>query len=154
MFCQCCGVEAPTKHVTFHQNIGALVIRFPSTLDGNLCKSCIHSNFWKMTGTSLILGWWGIISFFVNVFFILSNIITYLCCLGMEPVPPNAVAPELTDEAIERLTPHTEYIVNRMNQNEPLESIAQDIAMRSSTTPGQVTLYIMALIQASQQQHG
>jgi hypothetical protein len=85
MRCEVCGVEAETRHVTFYQNIGALVVRFPSTVEGNLCKSCIHSHFWSMTTVSLLLGWWGVISFLLNPFFILNNLIRYLLCLGMKP---------------------------------------------------------------------
>ena len=58
MICQCCGVEAPTKYVAFYQNIGALVMRFTNSMEGNLCKSCIHSTFWKFTLTNTTLGWW------------------------------------------------------------------------------------------------
>jgi hypothetical protein len=85
MRCEVCGVEAETRHVTFYQNIGALVVRFVSTVEGHLCKSCIHSHFWSMTLVSLLLGWWGVISFLLNPFFILNNLIRYLLCLGMKP---------------------------------------------------------------------
>src|SRR3954470_19114902 len=37
--CQRCGADAPVKFVEFHQNIGALVIRFHSSVKGELCKS-------------------------------------------------------------------------------------------------------------------
>ena len=36
MFCQKCGCEAPTRHVTFHQNIGLLVMRLYNGTDGQL----------------------------------------------------------------------------------------------------------------------
>jgi hypothetical protein len=85
MYCEACGAEAETRHVTFYQNIGALVIRFSNTVDGHLCKSCIHGYFWSMTTVNLLLGWWGVISFLLNPFFILNNVIRYLGCLGMKP---------------------------------------------------------------------
>ncbi len=83
MICQSCGVEAPTKHVAFYQNIGALVMRFSGSIDGNLCKSCVHEHFWKMTATNVLLGWWGVISFVVTPFFILNNVLRYALCLPM-----------------------------------------------------------------------
>ena len=43
--CQACGVEAPTKYVEFHQNVGALVMRFHKSYKGHMCKSCIHKYF-------------------------------------------------------------------------------------------------------------
>jgi hypothetical protein len=72
--------------VEFYQNIGVLVIRFSKSVRGELCKSCIHRYFWELTSINLILGWWGIISFFLNIGFILNNVIRYLSCLNMAPV--------------------------------------------------------------------
>lgn len=83
MYCQSCGSQAETRNVTFNQNIGLLVIRFPSVVQGHLCKRCVHHYFWRMTGVSLVLGWWGIISFITNIIFIAGNVGTYLGCLTM-----------------------------------------------------------------------
>ncbi len=105
MICQACGVEAPTKYVSFHQNIGALVMRFSKSIQGKLCKSCIHGQFWSMTATTLFLGWWGVISLIVTPFFLLNNMGRYLFCLVMPGVPRGATAPSLTDEALARITP-------------------------------------------------
>jgi hypothetical protein len=74
--------------VTFHQNIGLLVMRFSKTLEGHFCKSCIHKSFWEFTVINLSLGWWGLISLFVTPYFILGNIVEYISVLGMPPVPP------------------------------------------------------------------
>lgn len=86
MRCTHCGIEAPTRRVTFYQNIGLLVMRFSNSADGYFCKSCIHSVFWQFTLVSLIFGWWGIISFFVNIFFIINNVVQYISSLGMPAV--------------------------------------------------------------------
>lgn len=150
MICQACGVEAPTKYVAFYQNIGMLVMRFSGGTEGYLCKSCIHGTFWKHTLTSLFLGWWGIISFFVNFFFILNNVGRYLTCLGMEPVPLGAEPPRLTDEVIARLQPRTERLIDRLNAGEDLDRVAESMALESGVTKGQVVLYVHALIEASQ----
>src|SRR5262249_31048333 len=107
MICQACGIEAPTKYVAFYQNIGAIVLRFSKSVEGNLCKSCIHQYFWQFTATNCILGWWGMISLIVTPFFILNNVGRYFFCLGMQPVPDGAAKPKLTDEAIDQLRPHT-----------------------------------------------
>ncbi len=58
-------------------------MRFQRSIRGYLCKSCIHTNFWKFTGLTLATGWWGFVSFFVNIFFILNNVGRYLACLAM-----------------------------------------------------------------------
>lgn len=152
MICQNCGIEAPTKYVAFYQNIGALFVRFSKSIKGELCKSCIHRHFWSFTGTNLVLGWWGTISFVVTPFFILNNVGRYLTCLGMSPVPPDAAPPELTDEALEKLRPHTEQLIQRINEGSNFKEAVQDIAQLADVTPGQVVCYVQALIAAQEQQ--
>jgi hypothetical protein len=75
--CDVCGVIAPTRHVRFRQNIGALVVRFSKSVDGNLCKDCIGRYFWSFTVVTLLFGWWGVISFFMTPFIILNNVLYY-----------------------------------------------------------------------------
>ncbi len=152
MICQSCGVEAPTKYVAFYQNIGALVVRFSKSVKGDLCKSCIHRYFWQFTGVNLFLGWWGYISFFVTPFFLLNNVFRYMTCLTLPAVSPEATAPQLTDEAIEKLRPYTEQLIGRLNEGGKLQEAAEDIAALAGVTPGQVVCYARALI-ASQQQN-
>lgn len=148
MICQDCGVEAQTKHVSFHQNIGALVMRFPKSVEGRLCKSCIHKHFWKMSGTTLFLGWWGTISFIVTPFFLLNNIGRYLFCLGMTPVSPGAEPPQLTEAAVERIKPHAEDLFDRLNADEDFATVADLIAERAGVSPGQVALFVQAVAQS------
>lgn len=150
MICQACGVEAPTKYVAFHQNIGALVMRFSKSAEGNLCKSCIHSTFWQYTLINFCLGWWGMISLIVNPFFILNNVFRYIFCLGMEPVPPDAVQAELTEESVERLGPHTDELIDMLNAGEEFERVAEKMSLKANVTQGQVALYVHALIEAAQ----
>jgi hypothetical protein len=52
-----------------------------------MCKSCIHQHFWDYTLFTVCLGWWSIISFLLTPFIVLHNIIRYLFCLPMPPVP-------------------------------------------------------------------
>jgi hypothetical protein len=62
-YCDQCGVRGPVKRSTFMQNIGMLVIRFPRTRQGNMCRRCIDQYFWSYTLVTSFLGWWGMISF-------------------------------------------------------------------------------------------
>lgn len=152
MICQSCGIEAPTKYVAFYRNIGALVVRFSKSIEGEMCKSCIHRHFWSFTGTTLVGGWWGYISFVVTPFFLLNNTFRYLTCLTMPPVPLDATKPELTDEAIEKIRPYTNELVGRLNEGGKLKEVAEDIAYLAGVTPGQVVCYVQALIAAHGQQ--
>ncbi len=151
MICQNCGIEAPTKYVAFYQNIGVLIMRFSKSIEGELCKSCIHRYFWSFTGTNLFLGWWGTISLFLTPVFILNNVFRYVTCLTLPSVPPNAEPPQLTDEAIEKLQPYTQQMIDRLNEGRPYKEVAEDIAALAGVTPGQVVCYIRALIAAQQQ---
>jgi len=146
MICQSCGVEAPTKYVSFHQNIGMLVMRTHKSISGNLCKSCIHSNFWKLTGTTFFLGWWGAHSMIITPFLLLNNMGRYLFCLPMEPVPPAARPPELSDRDVEVLEPYAKEIFERLEKNEDFASIATDVSRLAGVTPGQVAIYVQAII--------
>jgi len=82
-FCRTCAAHAPTKYVEFYQNIGMLVTRQWARIDGNLCRRCIRAYFCSYTLTTLFLGWWGLISFFVTPFVLLNNIIRYLASLSL-----------------------------------------------------------------------
>jgi hypothetical protein len=76
--CQLCGRQAPVKQVTFMQNVGVIVMRFPRTVKGLLCKRCIKDCFWKMTTITFFFGWWGMISFFYSLVSIPNNIANFL----------------------------------------------------------------------------
>lgn len=169
MNCQLCGSHAPTKHVTFYQNIGALVIRFHRKLEGDLCKSCIHKNFWKMTLITLTVGWLGVISLIMAPIFIMLNVAHYLLSLGLPsaypagaqtmdtpaastPPPPPAPAVEtLENQTVEALNPHAEQIATRLNAGENTNAVAADLARTAGVSSSQAVLYIHALIEASQQ---
>lgn len=141
MICQSCGIEAQTRHVAFYQNIGMLIMRQMRSIEGNLCKSCIHSYFWKLTSLTLLTGWWGTISFFINPFLVLNNVFRYIFCLGMHPVSPDARQPELSEADVTMLHDYQAEIIERLNQHEKREAIAEDIAERTGLTPGQVWIY-------------
>jgi hypothetical protein len=149
--CQLCGIEAPARHVELRQNVGALVIRFPRTLKGKICKNCLHKKYWSMTGTTLAVGWLGTISIILAPCFIIANTIYYLKNLGMPGVPPGATVPTLDQPAIDRLNPFAGELINRLNAREDLVVVANDVSSRAQVTPGQVTKYVVALVNQSRQ---
>src|SRR5437870_5683676 len=83
MQCQACGASNPTKYVEFHQNIGALIIRFHQSVKGHLCKACIDRFFWRFTLVNMVGGWWGLISFFTTPVFIIMNVVQYAGAAGL-----------------------------------------------------------------------
>lgn len=88
MHCQICGANAPTRSVSFSQNVGAVVLRFSRTVSGNLCRACIDSTLWRMTLITLFFGWWGILSLFTTLFILPSNIGQYLGALSLPRSAP------------------------------------------------------------------
>lgn len=148
MICQDCGVEAETRQVSFYQNIGMLVVRLPKSIEGNMCKSCIHKHFWSMTTTTFFLGWWGTISLILTPFFLLNNIGRYMFCLGMPSVPPGAAPPELSETVVQQLKPYGQELFNRLNEGEDFAVVSADISDRAGVTPGQIALFIHAVAEA------
>lgn len=148
MNCQDCGANAETKYVEFHQNIGALIVRFPSTIEGYFCKSCIHKHFWSTTTTTFFLGWWGTISFIMTPCFLLNNIGRYLFCLGMSSGSSPGTLPALSEQTIEKIKPYFSDLISRLNAGEDLKSIAELIAPRAGVTPRDVMLFVRKVIQS------
>jgi len=155
ILCQGCGVEAPTKYAEYHQNIGALVLRFGKSYKGHLCKQCMHKYFWQASLTTLFLGPWGVISLIVSPIFLINNVARYLGALPMPAVPPGARVPQLDQAAITALLPRVEDVFARLNAGESLESVATHVAASTGgVTPGQVLLFIAQVARqaAAQQQ--
>ncbi|MEN6482569.1 MAG: J domain-containing protein [Anaerolineaceae bacterium] len=83
-FCESCGMPAETKYVAFFQNIGMIILRRVYSIKGNLCKNCIEYYFWTFTGKTMLLGWWGFISFFTTPLILLNNLIRYISCTKLK----------------------------------------------------------------------
>ena len=88
------------------------------------------------------------ISFVVAPIFLLLNVIQYLQCLGMPPVPLGATAPQLDEAVVNRIEPYTQALLARIQGGEEFERVAQDVALQSGTTPGQVVRYVHLLLAA------
>lgn len=78
MSCASCGIEGPTQYVSFRQNIGLLVMRLTNKVEAELCRPCMIRCFRSYTLTTLFVGWWGVISFFMTPLFLFQNIRQYI----------------------------------------------------------------------------
>lgn len=84
-FCESCGhITNHLRDVTFNENIGMLVMRRSRTIKGHFCKNCIDYYFWLFTGRTMLFGWWGAISFLVNIYYVLHNTFQYLLSRNLE----------------------------------------------------------------------
>ena len=76
--CQVCRGPGPVAYASFHQNIGALVIRFGKRIEGNMCSSCLSNNFWSYTLITVAVGWLGFISIVVAPIYVILNVFAYI----------------------------------------------------------------------------
>lgn len=93
--CHICGRTSPLKRVKLLQNIGLFLVRKTRTIEGSLCKECINKYFAQFTITTLLLGWWGVVSFFVTPFYLLNNLKTFLSSTKLRSEPRNKNGQEL-----------------------------------------------------------
>lgn len=76
--CQICGNMRQTSPITFHRNVGMLVLRQTHRLQGNLCKTCIGNKFWDFTVKNILLGPWGVVSLVVTPIYLVTNTVAYI----------------------------------------------------------------------------
>ena len=150
MICHACGIEAPTKHVVFYQNVGMLVMRQSKAVEGSLCKRCVHAYFWELSAITFAFGWWSVTSVLITPFYLLNNLVRYASCLGMNPPPEAAEVPQLTERAADRLEPYAEEIMDRMYRGESIDRIAEDIAPQAKVRPALVIVFAFALANEGQ----
>ncbi len=93
-YCQNCGKYTSVQKVLFEQNIGLLFLRLKKRFAGNLCAVCNQTIFWRFTGTTIILGWWGIISFFITPFLLIGNLIYYFSSLQLRKLSNEKMSSE------------------------------------------------------------
>ena len=72
-----CGQVAPTFPIKFEKNTGLIVFRLKETLAGNLCWPCIQAAYKSSQAHNLLLGWWGIVSFFATLIYLGDNSATF-----------------------------------------------------------------------------
>ncbi len=75
--CQSCSLPKALTKVSFSYNIGMLFSRRERTTAGTFCFNCSDKYFWRYTFINLVFGWWGLISFFMTLLFLLKNIFYY-----------------------------------------------------------------------------
>jgi len=61
-----------------------IVARRSRHIEGSLCKNCINYFFWELTGRTMVLGWWGVISFFATILILINNLYRFIESLGMQ----------------------------------------------------------------------
>ena len=70
--CEICGHE-PAIAIVLRRGVGMLLMRRRFTLRATTCRDCGMKRFRDMQNATLIQGWWGMISFFTNFYYIAEN---------------------------------------------------------------------------------
>ncbi len=71
--CALCG-SSPAVEVTLRQASGFILRWTRRSMTAVLCRDCGTAEFRLLQNRTLYTGWWGLISFFVNLSYVLSNI--------------------------------------------------------------------------------
>jgi hypothetical protein len=76
--------SVPIRPFEFKQNIGMLYARQVRTITGGYCRSCALATGRKTQSLTILTGWWGMISFFMNFGIIFSNAMALLDAKRMD----------------------------------------------------------------------
>ena len=71
--CRYCG-GSPAVNARVGSETGKILTRTKRRIDGPFCRDCGVATFRYMTNRTLLVGWWGIISFFANWLTIVRNV--------------------------------------------------------------------------------
>jgi hypothetical protein len=71
--CRFCG-STPAAAGRFRAHQGFIVVMRFIRLDGPFCRDCGIATFRRMTAQTLLLGWWGFLSFFITPATVLLNL--------------------------------------------------------------------------------
>lgn len=76
MECLHCG-RVPAAEVDLRANTGMVIAARWSALKGPLCKQCGLAAFRHRMNHTLLLGWWGVVAFFLNFHAIYKNLVAW-----------------------------------------------------------------------------
>jgi len=91
--CQVCeGSPAVPVRLLGHQ--GMIILYRQLTYRGTFCRDCGLSVFRTVMNRTLLVGWWGIISFFLNIYAIIVNLVAWTKLRALpEPVRMSGKTP-------------------------------------------------------------
>ncbi len=82
--CIMCGSH-PVATVTLRQATGKVIWWVRRQMTAPLCRDCGMAEFRDLQNRTMLTGWWGVISFFANCLFVLSNSGAALKLRNLEP---------------------------------------------------------------------
>jgi hypothetical protein len=89
MTCRLCG-RAPAEVFKIRRHVGMLVMQRFVKFEGPLCRDHALEGSKDFLKKTLVQGWWGVISFFVNFYAVFTDVVALQRAKKMPP--PMAVA--------------------------------------------------------------
>lgn len=133
--CHACGRSEPSTPLRFYKNTGMLVMRRSESAGGQLCRSCgLHIGL-RMTLWTLALGWWGTISFFLNIGFVVNNFGNLLWAMTL---------PSGSAIAVRALDEHREYALNLLATKD-FDDVVYVLRQTSGASPEAVKTFLESL---------
>jgi hypothetical protein len=97
--CMKCGAPAATWPIKLHQNIGLIAAHQRSIFEGQICKGCVHREYWKKFAILVTVGWTSYYSIVIGPVLLILNTVNYVKTVSSKPVglPPrhDGPAPQL-----------------------------------------------------------
>jgi hypothetical protein len=131
--CQQCFRSRPALFVELHHNVGMLVLRQTYSTRARLCSDCLHRAYFHHLLRNLTLGWWGTISFFATIYYLLANTFVYATTLHKlrRASAPGATAAAPAPAAADPqalLEPYEHNVRLRLRAGDSVDDIGRDLA--------------------------
>ena len=93
--CELCG-RGPAARLTLRRQVGMVLMMRTYKFNGWLCRDHATENAREFLQKTLVQGWWGIVSFFVNIFVIATDLVALNKAKKLPPPEPPAAVPAAT----------------------------------------------------------
>jgi hypothetical protein len=94
-YCTICG-HGPVALVEYTVQVGKLFVRSIRKTKAPLCRHCGEALYRDAQNQTLLKGWWGVLSFFANFFYLLDNLSQHgnlRSLTAPTPTPKSAITP-------------------------------------------------------------
>jgi hypothetical protein len=89
LVCKLCG-RSPAAQITIRRHVGMLLMQRFVRFDGPLCRDHGMQLSRQFLNKTLVQGWWGVVSFFVNFYAVYTDIVALQTAKKLGPPVPVA----------------------------------------------------------------
>jgi len=140
--CQSCFRLGEVRKPGMSYNIGLIAARLYKKNDGCFCKGCIQKISLKYFVISLFLGWWGVISFFVNITCLLGDFLSFIGSFNMVPIRSESVKKSFDSKVVAQIAPHLNEYLDIIKSGKDVNYATNEIAEKLMVKPGHINMYL------------